>query len=111
MKVIPFSSKLSSRQKFIVNLGELVCELSMSWNNRASAWFCDFKTSTGENNSVRLVENSPLLEGTNRTGLDGDFRVLKINAMCNDPVTYDNLGADWILVFGTRAEWETYDGV
>jgi hypothetical protein len=111
MKIIPFSPSISSRQNFSVNLGELVCEFTMAWNSRASAWFCDFKTSTGENDSVRLVENSSLLEGTNRTGLDGDFRVLKFNKLCNDPITYDNLGSDWRLVFATRSEWEVFDGV
>ena len=111
MKIIPFSPSISSRQVFSVNLGDLVCEFRMAWNSRVESWFCDFKTSTGENNSVRLVENSSLLEGTNRTGLDGDFRVLKFNKLCEDPVTYDNFGSDWKLVFGTRSEWETYDGV
>ncbi len=111
MKIIPFYPSLSSRQEFSVNLGELVCEFTMSWNSRAEAWFCDFRTSTGENDSVRLVEWSPLLKGINRTGLDGDFRVLKANRLCNDPITYDNLGSDWKLVFGTADEWETFDGV
>lgn len=111
MKIIPFSPSLSSRQKFIVNLGELVCEFSMSWNSRVEAWYCNFKTSSGENNSVRLVERSPLLGKTNRTGLDGDFRVLKANAMCKTGITYGNLGSDWNLVFGTRKEWEEFDGV
>ena len=52
-----------------------------------------------------------MLKGINRTGLDGDFRVLKANRLCNDPITYDNLGSDWKLVFGTADEWETFDGV
>ena len=111
MKIIPFSPTISSRQIFSVNLGELVCEFRMAWNSRVQSWFCDFKTSTGENNSVRLVENSPLLGGSNKTGLDGDFRVLKFNKLCQDPVTYDNFGSDWKLVFGTRSEWEAVDGV
>jgi hypothetical protein len=111
MKIIPFSPTISSRQNFSVNLGELVCEFTMAWNSRAGAWFCDFKTSTGENDSVRLVENSSLLKETNRTGLDGDFRVMKFNQLCNDPITYDNFGSDWRLVFGTHDEWEAFDGV
>lgn len=111
MKIIPFNPSDSSRQNFSVNLGELVCEFSVSWNSRCNSWFCDFRTSTGENNSVRLVENSALLERINRTGLDGDFRVLKFNKLCEDPVTYDNFGTDWRLVFGTHSEWEAYDGV
>ena len=111
MKIIPFSPSVSSRQEFEVNLGELVCEFSVSWNSRCNSWFCDFRTSTGENDSVRLVENSDLLGSSNRTGLDGDFRVLKFNSLCNDPITYGNLGSDWRLVFGTKAEWEVVDGV
>lgn len=111
MKIIPFSPTISSRQVFNVNLGELVCEFRMAWNSRVNSWFCDFKTSTGENNSVRLVENSPLLGTLNGTGLAGDFRVLKFNKLCEDPITYDNLGSDWRLVFGTNDEWEKYDGV
>lgn len=111
MKIIPFSPSISSRQVFNVNLGELVCEFRMAWNSRVNSWFCDFKTSTGENNSVRLVENSPLLGTLNGTGLSGDFRVLKFNKLCEDPITYDNLGSDWRLVFGTNDEWEKYDGV
>lgn len=111
MKIIPFNPSDSSRQNFSVNLGELVCEFSVSWNSRCDSWFCDFRTSTGENNSVRLVENSSLLGSMNRTGLNGDFRVLKFNSLCTDPITYDNLGTDWRLVFGTRSEWEAYDGV
>ena len=111
MKIIPFSPSISSRQLFSVNLGELVCEFRMTWNSRVNSWFCDFKTSTGENDSVRLVENSPLLGGSNKTGLAGDFRVLKFNKLCQDPVTYDNLGTDWRLVFGTHDEWEAFDGV
>lgn len=111
MKIIPFSPSVSSRQEFDVNLGELVCTFKMAWNSRAGAWFCDFRTSTGENDSVRLVENSDLLGISNRTGLDGDFRVMKFNNLCNDPITYGNLGTDWRLVFGTKAEWEAVDGV
>lgn len=111
MKIIPFSPSISSRQVFNVNLGELVCEFRMAWNSRVNSWFCDFKTSTGENNSVRLVEISPLLGTLNGTGLAGDFRVLKFNKLCEDPITYDNLGSDWRLVFGTNDEWENYDGV
>mgnify|MGYP003291735085 CR=1 FL=1 len=111
MKIIPFYPSISSRQVFSVNLGELVCEFRMAWNSRVESWFCDFKTTTGENNSVRLVENSPLLEGTNRTGLKGDFRVLCFNAMASKNITYDNLGSDWKIVFGTDKEWESYDGV
>lgn len=111
MKIIPFSPSISSRQVFNVNLGELVCEFRMAWNSRVNSWFCDFKTSTGANYSVRLVETSPLLGSVNRTGLAGDFRVLKFNKLCEDPITYDNLGSDWRLVFGTNDEWEKYDGV
>lgn len=109
MKIIPFSPTLSSRQNFSVNLSELVCEFTISWNERAEAWFCNFKTSTGENDSCRLVENSPILKGFNHTGLDGDFRVLKFTKDCTDPITFDNFGSDWKLVFGTSTEWETFD--
>lgn len=111
MKIIPFSPSISSRQIFSVNLGELVCEFRVTWNSRVNSWFCDFKTSTGENDSVRLVENSPLLGGSNKTGLAGDFRVLKFNKICADPITYDNFGSDWKMIFGTRSEWEAFDGV
>ena len=111
MKVIPFSPSVSSRQVFSVNLGDLVCEFRIAWNSRVESWFCDFKTSTGENNSFRLVENSSLLEGTNRTGLKGDFRVLPFNKLGEDHITYDNFGSDWKLVFAETEEWEVLDGL
>lgn len=111
MKIIPFYPSISSRQSFSVNLGEQVCSFSIVWNLRAEAWFCDFKTSEGENFSVRLTENAPILGAVNALGLDGDFRVMKANKLAQDTITYDNLGSDWILVYGTNAEWETFDGV
>lgn len=111
MHIIPFNPAVSSRQNFSVNLGELVCEMTVAWNGRAGTWFADFVTSTGANYSVRLVETSPLLGKVNRTGLDGDFRVLKSNRLGADTIGYDNFGSDWKLVFGTKAEWEEYDGV
>ena len=111
MKIIPFNPSLSSRQNFTVNLAEQVCSFTMVWNNRAGAWFCDFKTSVGENHSVRLVESSPLLGQVNNLGLSGDFRVLKSNRMGADKIAYGTLGSDWSLVYGTYDEWETFDGV
>lgn len=111
MKIIPFNPSISSRQNFSVNLGELVCEFSMSWNQRVDAWFCDFVTTSGANYSVRLVESSPLLGKVNRTGLKGDFRVLKFNSLGPDSISYDNLGTDWQLVFMTDEEGKVLDGV
>ena len=112
MKIIPFTPSVSSKQNFSVNLGELVCDFTLSWNQRVEAWYCDFVTTTGANYSVRLVETSHLLGKVNRTGLKGDFRVIKFNRLGPDSITYDNLGTDWKLVFGTDDEWEEYgDGV
>lgn len=111
MKIIPFTPSVSSRQNFSVNLGELVCNFTLSWNQRVDAWFCDFETTTGANYSVRLVENSPLLGAVNRTGLKGDFRVLKFNNLAKDSITYDNFGTDWKLVFLTDEEGKVVDGV
>lgn len=110
MKIIPFDPTLSSIQSFNVNLGELVCDFLLSWNFRDGHWYSDFVTSYGANYSVKLVENSPLLGNANRTSLDGDFRVLKTNRLAKNAITYDNLGTDWKLVFGTRKEWEEFDG-
>lgn len=111
MKIIPFNPSVSSRQNFSVNLGELVCEFTMSWNQRVEAWYCDFETTSGANYSVRLVEDSPLLGEVNRTGLDGDFRVLKFNNLSSENINYDNLGTDWKLVFLTAEEGRQIDGV
>lgn len=111
MKIVQFDPSISSRQNFNVNLGELVCDFLFHWNERASAWFCDFTTSSGANHSVRLIENSSLLKGINRTGLPGDFRVLKMNRMAADIITYDNFGTDWKLVYGLPSEWEFIDGL
>lgn len=111
MKIIPFNPSVSSRQNFSVNLGELVCEFTISWNQRVEAWYCDFETTAGANYSVRLVETSPLLEGVNKTGLDGDFRVLKFNSLGSEKITYENLGTDWKLVFLTAEEGRQIDGV
>lgn len=111
MKIIPFTPSVSSRQNFSVNLGELVCDFTLSWNQRVDAWFCDFVTTTGANYSVRLVEKSPLLGSVNRTGLKGDFRVLKFNNLTKESITYDNFGTDWKLVFLTDKEGKVIDGV
>lgn len=111
MKIIPFTPSVSSRQNFSVNLGELVCDFTISWNQRVNAWFCDFVTTTGANYSVRLVEKSPLLGSVNRTGLKGDFRVLKFNNLTKESITYDNFGTDWKLVFLTDKEGKVIDGV
>ena len=111
MKIIPFTPSVSSRQNFSVNLGELVCDFTFSWNQRVNAWFCDFVTTTGANYSVRLVEKSPLLGSVNRTGLKGDFRVLKFNNLTKESITYDNFGTDWKLVFLTDKEGKVIDGV
>ena len=111
MKIIPFNPSVSSRQNFSVNLGELVCEFTVSWNQRVEAWYCDFETTTGANYSVRLVEDSPLLGNVNRTGLKGDFRVLKFNKLSKENITYDNLGTDWKLVYLTDGENGAFNGV
>ena len=111
MKIIPFDPSISARQTFNVNLGELVCEFHFHWNERVASWFCDFKTTTGENSTVRLVENRSLLGNNNVTGLPGDFRVLRMNRLETDGITYDNFGTSWRLVYGTDDEWETFDGV
>lgn len=109
MKIIPFDPTISSVQEFNVNLGELVCDFVFTWNIRAGAWFCDFKTTTGNNNSVRIVEKTPLLGVVNATGLNGDFRVLKFDKMSGNPITYDNFGSVWKLVYATNDEWQEYD--
>lgn len=111
MKIIPFSPKISSIQNFNVNLGELVCNFHILWNARAGSWFCDIETTTGKNCGMRLVENTPLLGATNRTGLKGDFRILKFNKLCSEPITYENFGSDWKLVFGTDKEWSLINGI
>lgn len=111
MKIIPFDPGVSSIQNFNVNLGELVCDFTIRWNIRAQAWFCDFQTSSGANNAVQLVENSPLLGDSNFTGLFGDFRVIKNNKSATSGITYDNLGSDWVIVYASYSEWETFDGV
>lgn len=111
MKIIPFNPSISASQTFNVNLGELVCEFRIKWNLRASAWFCDFKTSEGVNYGVRLVENSDLLSSLNALGLKGDFRVIRMKKMADPEITYDNFGDEWQLAYGTYQEWKEYDGV
>ena len=111
MKIIPFDPKLSAYQSFNVNLGDFVCDFRFLWNGRCEAWFVDLTTDLGANNSIRLVESSPLLAKHSHLGFDGDFRVLKFNKFAPDRITYDNLGSDWKLVFGTKSEWEALDGV
>lgn len=109
MKTIPFDPSISSVQSFNVNLGELVCDFLVSWNHRDGHWYSDFVTSYGANYSVKLVENSPLLGAANRTTLAGDFRILKMNRLAEDRISYDNFGSDWLLVYGTTEEWEKFD--
>lgn len=109
MKVIPFDPSVSAIQELNVNLGELVCDFVFTWNGRAGSWFCDFRTTAGSNNSIRIVEKTPLLGSTNRTGLNGDFRVLKFDKLSGEPVTYDNFGSVWKLVYATNDEWLEYD--
>lgn len=111
MKIVPFTPSISSIQSFSVNLGELVCDFTLSWNVRSERWFCDFSTSSGHNLSVKLVESSSLLGIKNRTGLDGDFRVILVNSSCVEGITYDNFGTDWVLVYGTNEEWREFDGL
>lgn len=110
MKLIAFDPSISSRQKFNSNLGQMVCDFTFHWNERAGAWFCDFSTSEGANLSVRLIEQDALLGKMNRTGLKGDFRILRRNRMAENRITYDNFGTDWIMIYGTYEEWEDYDG-
>lgn len=109
MKIIPFDSSISSKQNFFVNLGKNMCKFDFSWNERCKAWFVDFSTSFGFKNSVRLVENSPLLNDSDVLGIDGFFKVLKTNQSGDNLITYDNLGKDWFLIYGTREEWESLD--
>lgn len=109
MKIIPFDPKISAVQEFNVNLGQAVCDFVLTWNIRAGAWFCNFVTTNGRNNSVRLVENTPLLGRVNSTGLEGDFRVIKFDRTTEEGITYDNLGSKWKLVFGSNSEWKEYD--
>lgn len=109
MKIIDFDPRISSRQRFNVNLGEQVVDFKFSWNTTVNAWFVDFATTEGYNNSVRLVENSGILHNKSRLGMDGDFRVLKFSRLCNEGITYDNFGTDWKMVFGTTEEWREFD--
>jgi len=111
MKIIPFDPTISSYQQFTVNLGDFVCSFRLLWNERDSFWFCDFSTDAGENDSIRLVVNSPLLGSFSRLGYDGDFRLLKMDSSGVDIVNYSNFGTVWKLVFGTSDEWESFDGV
>lgn len=109
MKIIPFDSSISADQKFNVNLGEMVCEFNIRWNIRAQAWFCNFVTSTGSNNGVRIVENSNLLKNQNSLGVTGDFRAVRMTKSGVDFISYDNFGKEWSLVYGTQNEWLAYD--
>ena len=111
MITIPVETSISSYFTQSVNLGEVMCSFRFLWNLRDERWYCDFSSSEGRNDGVRIVENTPLLGDRNRIGADGDFRVLKANKSAGDRITYDNFGKDYILVWATASEWEEYDGL
>lgn len=110
MKVIPFDPSISSHQNFFINLGSAVCEFDFVWNGRAEAWFVSISTSSGALHSVRLIENTPLCSDGDKLDLGGYFKVIKTNAYGLNQITYDNLGSDWSLVFGSKEEWSIIDG-
>ena len=111
MVIIPIDTRQSSHIMMSVNLGEFTCRFRLLWNERDGYWYCDFQSSNGNNDGVRLVEETPLLGDKNRLGYDGDFRVLKAVKTAEDHISYENLGKDYSLVFATSAEWEEYDGL
>lgn len=111
MITIPIDTSRSSHFTLSVNLDEIVCNFRFLWNLRDECWYCDFSSSNGQNNGVRIVRETGLLGNRSNLGADGDFRVLKVNRTAKDHITYDNFGSDYILVWATSAEWEEFDGL
>lgn len=111
MLIIPIDTSVSANISKSVNVGEMVCKLELLWNERGQNWFFNCTTSAGARCGIVLVENYPLLGSKSAVGLDGDFRVIKVNESCKTPINYENLGVDYNLVFGTEEEWEEVDGV
>lgn len=111
MIIIPIETSRSSYIIQSVNMGEFVCRLRLLWNLRDKSWYCDFSSTSGENVGVRLVKDTPLLGKRSRLGYDGDFRVIGTNSTRNAEISFDNLGKDFKLVFGTSDEWREFDDV
>lgn len=112
MMLIPFDAANGPYQSFNVNLGEFVCDFRFLWNERDEHWFADFNSSLGGKNvGVRLVEESPLLGGSNALGVDGDFRVVRTMRDAAVNITFENFGDGWSLIWGGKSEWETFSGV
>lgn len=111
MIIVPIDTAQSSYITMSVNIGDAVVKFRLLWNQRDDSWYCDFKTSSGENDGIRLVPETPLLGPRNRLGVDGDFRVIKVVKTAPNDINYKNLGKDYNLVFATSAEWEEFDGL
>lgn len=111
MIVIPFDPKISSYQTFEINLGEFVCSIRALWNEVDEHWFFDFTTDLGKRTSIRLIEGANILGKYNGLGYDGNFRLIRTNAMISSKSAYESIGTDYKLTFGTTQEWQEYDGV
>lgn len=109
MIIIDFDPRVSADQYFSVDVGDDVANIHLRWNERDGHWFADISSSNGEVPSVRIIEKSPLLgQRGGSVKLGGDFRVLAFNRD-SEAITYDNLGSDWKIIFGTYQEWADYD--
>ena len=95
--LIPFNPKVSSDQSFTVDIGGSVVSFRMLWNGRDQAWYMDLTSNFGTARSVKLVPNSPLLEGKADMGINGDFYVIRKDAQAPSTIGFFDLGATWGL--------------
>lgn len=110
MEIIKSYQNSSAQFTSTVNLEDKKCKISFEWNTRVEAFFITVDDNDGGLVSgVKAVENWPLLENHRGfIGLDGQLMILPYVPQPS-PLSYDNLGIEWDLVYLTPDEFKDWE--
>ena len=112
---LPVFQSTASIFFYTIVLGDARFIVKLMWNSRSENWHI---TVTDENtdviNGVKVVGNWPLLSSHRaQITMDGDLVVIPL-ITDPPPLTYDNLGTEWQLVYMTSDElaaWSLTNGL
>lgn len=108
---IPINTKGKAYLTLSCNVGRNSVSFRLLWNERDGAWYCDFESSEGANNGVRLVVNSRLLRSKNHVSTGGDFVILKSEISSTESLGFKNLGDVYRLYYLNQEDLETFKGL
>lgn len=108
---IPIETNGGAYTTLSCNVGENSVSMRLLWNERDAHWYCDFESSDGKNNGVRLVENSLLLRNDNRVSPGGDFVILKQETSSDLKLGFDSLGNVFKMYFLNSEDLQIFKGL